>query len=498
VQARTTLRPRPLPAPTRWSFGGLIWAVLAVFGAGCWATIDFFPTGEDRGSYAVYTFAATLACAMFIFALRGSASKTLPHWILFGIFVWGYYVQFYWLLLLQDKPSLGVILAASMTPTSMLDVYRQSTTAFFLSALTLNVVRLFQAERAREDEEVPVTPETRLAACRVGILLGAVIFVATTVLMAVFGFGSPTRELHAPFRMAGWVLQSRRTLLPAVLLMVISFARDVRLRGYLGAALAILVASALADMILITTRGGLLIGALLWFSVLAVQGRLSKQVWTLMGVAVLATGGLFPLISRLRDNRVGGMQTYDAVQAAQLQGKNDEADEESVLSPFMRRFSGASMLIPIVNINARTSMSDALTGFYDSEVGVTAYNTIEVFGYKPGGGTGVAPSLLGWFYIAGGELGVGLGSVILVVLLSAAWQLARRLPLRTRPVLQALFATYLITRLSDGTLEDVLVPACTIGGSVLSLELLLKFLERVEESASPVKRGSSSAVAVSP
>jgi hypothetical protein len=470
VQNRATAVVRSEP----WPLGGAIWLLLAVFGVGCSLTADFFPS-DQQFDYGLYTVVATLACGLFIVALRGPLSETLPRWIIFVIFVWGYFVQFYWLVLHDDKPALGFVLAASLKPQPMLDAYRQGAIAFLVSGVTLNFMRIFQ--HPMPIEHPSESESTRAAICRLALFSALFIFASTTLLMVAFGFGSPTRELNLPFRIAGWVMQTRKILLPAFLLTIISVAHGTKLRGYYRAALIVFMVSALIDMVLITTRAGLVLGTVMVFSLLGVQQRISRQVWIFVGAAILATGALFPYVSQLRDNRVSGMQTYDAVAAAQVEVRRSER-QDFVLSPLMKRFTGMNALIPIVDFNAHVSSSDVLRSFYDFTVGPSAVTTSDVFLYGPRSTTAVGPSMLGWLYIAGGELGEYIGCVVIMLLVNLVWRSSTFISPSLRAVFQSLFALYLLTRLSDGTLEDVIIPTLTIGASILILATLVRVLER--------------------
>jgi hypothetical protein len=86
--------------------------------------------------------------------------------------------------------------------------------------------------------------------------------------------------------------------------------------------------------------------------------------------------------------------------------------------------------------------------------------------------TGVAPGLLGWFYLVGGIKYTVIGIVFFTVIAWIIWYLIARMKLYCLPIAQTLFLFQLFLISSEGTFNSLYLPALVILGSVTVCELL--------------------------
>jgi hypothetical protein len=88
--------------------------------------------------------------------------------------------------------------------------------------------------------------------------------------------------------------------------------------------------------------------------------------------------------------------------------------------------------------------------------------------------TGVAPGLLGWFYLVGRLKYTLLGIVFYTMIVCIIWYTLARLKIYSLPIAQALFLFLLIVISSEGTFNSIYLPALVVIGSVMLCELLSK------------------------
>jgi hypothetical protein len=476
-QAHVTFIPAPsaadpsgsTTAPSR--IGAVVACALV---GGYLATSDTFAE-DDRMRFLVCTVISVGAAMLFAMSLRGALKNTLPGWLFYVVFVWGYYGQFFWLLLDENAFLPGSVLARAVRPSVLIEGYQQTTTCFSLAALTVAVVGLVRPKAALPGK--PMSPGTATAVSRFGLFAGGALLVGTSALMLALGFG-PGRAPNLPFRIAGWIMYSRRALLPAIILATIVYSDTLPKRTYFRLALALFAAATFSDMLLTTSRAGFVKAGFQLLTIFAIQGRLNRRNWSIIGGAAVLTALLFPFLSQVRDNRLSGMDVYSAMNTAQV----DEQDVDSgplarLARPLMGRFSGVTALLPILDVRARQDPEGVLQGFV-SNSGVTVYNTQVVYGYRATDFTAVAPSLLGWFYIVGGDTGQMVGIITFVLLVYLLWAGLSAVDLRAKPVMLALTSLQMLTYIGEGTLEDLFLPTSVIVGSVVMLELCLMFVER--------------------
>ena len=135
------------------------------------------------------------------------------------------------------------------------------------------------------------------------------------------------------------------------------------------------------------------------------------------------------------------------------------------------RITGAVSLMPAVGASLRPLGPLSATS-------VTSFFTTEVMGYPAEAVHSSAPSLLGWFYLVGGNLLVIAGVFGLTVAVWMMWRQLRILRLRCLPVAQALVASWILFVSVDGVLDRLYLPILSCVLSVIVCEWVTRLGQR--------------------
>jgi len=295
--------------------------------------------------------------------------------------------------------------------------------------------------------------------------------------MAVFNVGLVGYAQNLPFRLAGFVLNSHRTLIPGLALTAAMLASGAGQRRWYGVAIALFIAGAVTDTLVTTTRAALLVAAIRFVIFELARGTLSRRHLAVGALIVVAAGSAFPFITRLRLERAGGATAWgEALGAAGEARDEPDADAdpvEAALLPVAMRFAGGGALVPIIDHGVQVDTATVVDGLLGGP-GITGYTTRQVFGYPSTDAIGIAPSLLGWLFLADGERGQRVGIIVITVLMELLWSLLASSRLLVRPVVLALVGGQLFQVVSEGTLESIGLPAAVTIASAVILEILLR------------------------
>lgn len=427
-----------------------------------------------QSEYLAWTGAAVGGLALFATRLGGPLLGRLPRWIIVVVLTVGYLAQFYLMLLdprAVEKSS--AVIASSMTGQNILAAYRQTVTAIWLLA----ALYLFLDRFPREEPRPRALGSAQGNATGMTLGVTAALLIVTTTLMAAFNVGVVGYAQNLPFRLAGFILHSHRTLIPGLTLGAVMLASAAGQRRWYVFGIGLFVFGAVTDSLLTTTRAALLLAAIRFVVFEAARGALTRRHLAAGAIVVLAASVAFPFITRLRVERGGGATSWsDAVGAAQDEPYISDPDTsaiEAIIRPVAMRFAGGGALVPIIDHGAQVDSATLVEALLGGP-GITAYTTRQVFGYPSTDRIGIAPSLLGWLYLADGERGQWIGVLVVGLFLEILWQLVATARLLVRPVLLALIGGQIFQTIGDGTLEGIALPTAVIAGSAVILEFLLR------------------------
>lgn len=459
------------------------WLLLLLFVVGCASTFEVFRLNGPE--YFVLSLLSAVACTVLMSRLDGPAESTFHIWLLLLVFCAGYYAQFF---LLAANPQIyqGLLLTpATMSETALIAAYRTTTLAFLVFCLTAWLL----LARRRRHAAVARTPTVRVtigsarSACTF-LLLAILLLEALTAYVAwqsrIAVMGAQAATL--PYRLAGAIFYTRLIILPGLLLLLAWLSDRSRLRTLFRAALCVLLAHACADAVLRSSRGTLvtaLVG-LLFLLVLSRAMTRRRLAWIAAGLAVSLL--LFPVLTNYRNARIADPSQIAApLRAGFLRTYRSETASQTVTNTayaLFFRVTGMACLVPAA-ANGRAPLG------IESASQVTLYFNRAILGIPATWMNSVAPSLVGWFYIVAGNVGVCLGIAAFIVLAHMIWQILGSARILSQPVAQSLFLMVLLLVSTDGVLESALWP---ILGSVISIavaELILKSFCLVDRTVVP-------------
>ncbi len=206
--------------------------------------------------YFALSFLALLSCGFLLSALKAPLADSLPVWVILWVFVFGYFVEFYVLVL---DPS---ILEAFFAPTKItqiditayFDSYMAATSAFLATSL----ISIIYLKRGFSQSTAPNgssynAPDDR-ALWQLGGTFALIVLVSSVLAYKFNLIGSGDRDL-LPFHLEGVVDYVRLVTAPLLIILIIQLAIVNNRRNWIIAGVAMLLTFALSDMILRTSKG---------------------------------------------------------------------------------------------------------------------------------------------------------------------------------------------------------------------------------------------------
>ncbi len=442
-------------------------------------TVDHYIDPVDLPTALHAALLSTGALLLASLGLGQDVTRSLHRWLFVASLFLGYIVEFFWFI--ADPASAQD--AALTVPFGSHDLVRGFWHASVALAAGTLVFALFAIRPQRAtDRRTPgaAPPIPRMSADRVYwacLATSAPLAAIGLAAAVVFRVGVVGYEQNLPYRLGGVFHYMNRAAVPGLLLTAIAastWCGSVRRRNW---ALAFMLAFAVADGVITTSRGAFIQVGIRYAFILMLTGAFTRRTVHLLAVLALLGVLSFPLLSRLREARAGGtVSISEALEKTMAESMGPSTVMETV-RPLATRFTGLNVLAPILRAEARLPPGDVLAGFLGGE-GASKYTTHYVFGFDADAPVGIAPSTLGWLYISAGEGGILWGAAILALLLELAWRGTCALRLHARPVLQCLLAGVMFGALTEGTWDAVAMHLAAPLATVAMLELLIRLCAR--------------------
>ena len=451
------------------------WLLLGIFAVGYGATFQAF--GSNSIEYFGFTVISALACAMLLTALGPPLTFKLPVWIVLAVFIVAYYTKFY--MMVGYPNSMPSELFKRMvwlikSPETLLNAYATLTYAFVTFCITswwLLVHTRFHLSRFSRYE---INYRSALV---ILIWVVPLLMLVTTAVMYVTGIAKMAAEsVYLPYRLAGWVFYIRTTLIPALLLLLIWCSDTMGNRKSMAFGLLLLFLHGLSDMLLRSSRGSLLIMFLMLMMLFLITGKVTRHRLRIFAAVLLTTTILWPIISIYRYIRARNI----SISISDSLAASIERVSSSNYSAFGLETLGEgikSTLYRFVGIDSLLSIVSAEVGHLGVKVfstSVSGYFKVEIMGYSPDSIIGLATSLPGWFYIAGGDYAVVAGIFCFVLASWIVWYALSRSGIRSLPVAQTVFLFWIFRISSAGVLERLYLEALTIIGSIAACEWIVR------------------------
>jgi hypothetical protein len=494
-----TVRTKRVQRTTSGSWLRWRWLLLCPFVVGYLLTN---PVLEGDSGYLWATLATIASCAILLSRLDRSLDITLPFWTIFAVFLVGYYIKFYWVVLDPNfLKEAGELIALAYSPTALLPAFNLATTAFVSFCLTAWVLLGLTGRR-----EVPNGAETHVEAYR--SVARFLVWLTPALMLFTFWIAYETgilimgaASVNLPFRLAGMIFYARSTLIPALILMLIYCGNkaDERVRTSIG--IALLFIHGLSDVLLRSSRGQFVVMVFALGALLLVSGKvLRRSALSILLVGVLITSMLAPVITEYRNYRA--LSPEASIAEALIGGVQSESVAEVSFTELFTsgfrfvamRVVGMEMLLVYMGYHVMP-LGDSALAVMQSPRGFAGYVTMDLLGVPEYVSTSAAVSLVGWFYLVGGTISVVVGILGYLVLVWALWSGLRRLRLRILPVAQAILLVWVYTVTSEGTLDAQFLPLMATLASIVVCEWLVRWFEhsrKVTRHLPTLESGSSS------
>lgn len=448
------------------------WLLPLLFAFGYASTLHIFRF--NRGEYFVLSLVSAVACTVLMSRLDGPGKSISHIWLLLLVLCVGYYAQFF-LLAVNPRIYQGLLLApADGSETALVAAYRTITVAFLTFCLAAWVLLASQRRKAAvvRGPSVRVTVGSARSACT-SLLLAIMLLEAVTGYVvwqnriAVMGAQAGT----LPYRLAGVIFYTRLIILPGLLLLLVWLSDRCRLCVLFRAALCILIVHSCADAVLRSSRGTLVTGlvGLFFLFVLSRATTRKRLTWIATGLAISLL--LFPALTGYRNARIADPSQIAApLRVGFSRAYSSETAGETVTNTayaLFFRVTGMACLLP-----AAASEKPPL-GFENASQ-VTLYFNRAILGIPATWMNSVAPSLVGWFYVLAGNVGVCFGIASFVLLVHMIWQGLRSSRILAQPVAQSLFLMLLLLVSTDGVLESSLWAILGTAISIGAAELIIR------------------------
>jgi len=434
-------------------------------------------------AYFALTIFSIIAGQILLNRLDISLSLTMPVIVIFIIFAFAYYLKLYVLIinpdmLRQDFVS-NKLYSLLQYPDVLFESYSTITYAFIVfCATTWLMLPRFSAEIVHQSKHILDTNHL----CFVSFCLATALMIITFFIMYLTGISRAGADNPLlPFQIAGWTFNIRSVLIPALLLLLIWAADMAGMRKYLVLGILMLILHGFSDSILRASRSAILAQLIYLATFWIIIDRLTKKRALLLMIGFSIFIVLFPVFSSYRSIRATDYSSpllsslYDVAGHLYQQGTSsfNEIINEVGKSIFFR-FTGADSLVQVIGGIARPLYADALG------INVTRFFTVDIQGFPVEAIHGSAPSLLGWFYIVGGNAVVVISIFLLTLCVLIIWKWLPRRISHCTPVAQSVFIVWLIGLLTEGTLDRLLLKIAILIGSIIVCEVIARWCARCD------------------
>lgn len=450
----------------------LRWLALFIFILGYIATFTHFPNHTIE--YFSLTFICIIACFVLLAKLNRPFINNLPIWIILSVLLVAYFLKFYMLIIFIDFMEIKEIATYYhylVSENVMYETFFIMSSAFFVFCMTAWVIIEFSHISIDTSKTCNVDYKSLIPSLQILIIVLILITSFITYLSGASRMGADTVEL--PFRLSGWLYNIRVTLLPLLLLLLISSADNSGIHKHLRIAIILLLIHGISDILLRSSRGALLNIAIMLSMLFIIKGRVTRKGINLVLAVVLVTILAFPFLTVYRANRA----------------KNDIQSvvtslEDSIFEvSFYSQSYLDTLLKTIISMSNRLVGSEALLvaatndsplGFDFLNISVHNYFTFHVLGVPPHAITGFAPSLLGWLYLIGELNLVIVGMFLYVFMVWIIWKTLLKTNLCCREVALAFFLFLLIGYSSGGIPNRFLLDVIISISSIAACEIIMR------------------------
>lgn len=461
--------PRRKPLRLSW----LRWSLVAVFPLGWLATNAYFP--HDGLTYFFLSVAAALACAVALAAL-GKDFVSYPHlWVILVLFILGYFVRFYALLLYvqaQDvtfiASNFGTTILPYLEPAGLLAAYHFTVVAFVPLCVLFPILRWFPRSARSLRRPSPPSPDIPIYPVRNIQLLFALAILCTATSTYLFLLLDLTGTYAtAPDHIAGILKVVRTGLIPLLLLATVWLSDRQQLPGLSRLAAATLILQSILFDYLTGSKGPLLLAVIglsvCWLLTQRWNGPRALSLLSLLPAAAVYSTAI--AMTRGTPYGQASFLTRLGVAAQDLLSQNTFDSFGQLALSTVLRVQGIDPLFYLIRYHPTEDLGRSLNLLFSTSTSVNRLYDLQVL-QVDSSTTSFSTGLLGYFYFVFGSLEL---TVLATVAFVLGWHFIfnaiQRSSLYVRPIALSLIVLTLTLYTSeglDGLPEAIAIDVATI------------------------------------
>ncbi len=436
------------------SFPDFQWLFLLVWPVGYALTYTALP--DFAFQYFALSLLALLSCGLSLSALNAPLDDSLPIWVILLVFIFAYYIEFYLLVL---DPS---ILEAFFAPTKItqidiaayFDSYLAATSAFLTTSLISIIYLKRSSSQGRSPNRSSYNSSNDRALWQLGVTFALIVLASSALAYKFNLIRSGDRDL-LPFHLEGLVDYIRLETAPLLIVLIIQRAIVNKRRNWIIAGVVMLLTFALSDMVLRTSKGTFVSMTFTLMFLRLITGEKPSRKQITGGLLLILIGlTFFPIFLFFRTFRTQGMSIGASLHSS-AQQLLEFGQMPLAITYLYRilvlRLTGAGALLTIALRHVHPLGSAAWDAFWGPR-SWTGYIDMEIFNISPKyvDYFGIAPSLVGLFYVVDGIAGAAIGCAGLFALTLYGWRLLGRLGATLGPASRAVYLEIVLWVVMDG------------------------------------------------
>lgn len=452
------------------AYSRLAWsAPLAILGGTAICLPRF--VGPDVLEFLGYSAIAVIAAVLMALSIGRQRVATPLRWIVLAEFLVAYFAQLWWMLL---DPNYGLAVSSlfleALEDDLLVVTLRYVSLSFLAASLTATLMDVIPQQDRKPPTLTPVG--ARLASGR-AFTVAMLLTIAVVPIAIVLGVGVVGSDAGLPFHIAGILQNIQLSVIPALLLLSVYAAEIGGDKNRSRIAVATLMTLAVSTVLVTSSKAPLIFAIASTFFLFSFIGRMSKRIITATVAAAAVFVMIYPLFWALRDSKKSSEAEVATLSRA-IESDWQSAGLLASARGVAFRAVGFEMLATLISQEVKLEAHE-LPSALGGNVNISALVTKEVFGFAPTDAIGIAPSLLGWLYVALGPDWMIFGLVVFLVATEGVWRWLARMRLTTRPVVQALFASSFLLVCNEGTLDGRLIFSAVFVATAAGMEFVATF-----------------------
>ncbi len=463
------------------------WVLPVLFIIGYFLTFKSF--SDNFLEYLICNLVAAASCMALLLTIRLHDQKFVAVWVAFILLVMLYFVRFYWITLdptpvrymLPQNPYIKMINSS----VSQLLAFKLSVLAFAGFSCSTAAMIFYINRKNVGNRLFFENPDSNFFG-----MLSMWFLIVTTLTALVFAYltykykigemgVSPGEPL--PFRLKGLIFYARTVSIPLAILLAIYLAECCGNLTTARLGIFVLVMNGVADMVLRSSRSGLLLSlVLLVFLMLAGGIRLRRKEKLIFALLIPIAFITVPFMTEYRNIRMNSSLSH--VEA--FFGALNLANSNSLNQLFkgfqfvMFRLPGIESLWCMIASGAEPLGVQSLA-ILDSKNGIAGYLTNVIYPLKVSDNTLLAPGFVGWFYLVAGWPAIVAGAMASSILSFQVWSHLGRNYLAAGPIAKVFFLWVLFLALTEGTLDNMRYMFFAGVLTVMAFELGLQYYKKI-------------------